>query len=125
MIYKTNSTVDIHKEVLGKVREVHESESDLSDRIMLISLFDNFRTGGGLKLSEFGYKLCTEYNLYEFTQIPLKKEDKNSFTYASLDRVCVSPYYVLGNTLYLSDDIVLTHLTLYCDDLKKMFKSFG
>lgn len=92
--------------------------------MMLISLFSNYRTGGGLRLSEFGYNVCIEHNLLEFTPVPLKREDKNSFVYTSLDRICTTPYYIKGNELYLSDDIVLTQLSLYCDDLKKTFKSF-
>lgn len=124
MIPKTNNNEEIQFEVLGKIREVHEYDSDLNDRIMLIAIFKNYRTGGGLRLSEFGYNLCNEYKLYSFTPIPLKKEDKNSFVYTSLDRICTSPYYIEGNTLYLSDDVVLTQLTFYCDDLRKTFKSF-
>lgn len=124
MIPKANSTDTVQLDLLKRVREVHEYDSALSDRMMLISLFMNYRTGGGLRLSEFGFNVCKDNNLFEFTPVPLKREEKTSFVYTSLDRICTSPYYIEGNQLYLSDEIVLTQLTLYCDDLMKTFKSF-
>ncbi|SOK58484.1 hypothetical protein [Yersinia phage fHe-Yen9-04] len=123
MIPKTNST-EIQVDVLIKIREVYEFDSELSDRMILISIFDNYRTGGGLRLSKLGYNICTEYDLYEFTPIPIKKEDRNSMVYTSLDRICTSPYYIKGDVLYLSDELVMAQLTFCRDNFVKLFLAF-
>lgn len=123
MIPKTNST-EIQLEVLTRMKEVYEFDSDLSDRMLLISIFFNYRTGGGLRLSKLGFEICSEHKFYEFTPIPLKKENRNSLIYTSLDRVCTTPYYIQGDTLYLSDDLVLAQLTFCRDDFAKLFAAF-
>lgn len=119
----TDST-DFQMEVLKKVREVHESEAELTDRMIFKSIFENYRTGSGLRLSKFGFNLCIENNLYTFTKIPLQREFKSSIIFTSLDRICRSPYYVDGYHIYLSDSIVVTELTLYCDDFKMLFSMY-
>lgn len=116
----TNST-EFQIEVLTKVKEVHESDAEITDRMLLISIFENFRTGGGLRLSKFGFSICNDNNLYEFTKIPLPRELKSSIIFTSLDRICCSPYYVDGYYIYLSDALVVTELTLCCDDFKMLF----
>ncbi|EBS4516809.1 hypothetical protein DQT32_05275 [Salmonella enterica subsp. enterica serovar Braenderup] len=123
MIPKTNST-EIQLEVLMKIKEVYDFDSDLSDRLLLISIFFNYRTGGGLRLSKLGYEICSKFGLFEFTPIPLQKKDRNSLVYTSLDRVCTSPYYIQGETLYLTDDLVLAQLTFCRDDFAKLFAAF-
>ncbi|AQW88736.1 hypothetical protein pEaSNUABM50_00207 [Erwinia phage pEa_SNUABM_50] len=123
MIPKTNST-EIQFDVLVKIREVYEFDSELSDRMLLISIFDNYRTGGGLRLSKLGYTICAENNLYDFTPIPIKSQDRNSMVYTSLDRICTSPYYIKGDVLYLSDELVLAQLTFCRDDFMKLFAAF-
>lgn len=121
MFPEANNSTEFHLEVLNKVKEVHESDAEITDRMLLVSLFENFRTGGGLRLSKFGFEICKENELYEFTKIPLQREFKSSIIFTSLDRICVSPYYVDGQYIYLSDAIVVTELTLCGDDFKKLF----
>lgn len=123
MIPKTNST-EYQYQVLKSIREVHEFDSELSDKMILMSIFDNYRTGGGLRLSELGYQICNDNSLYEFLPVPIKKSDRNSNVYTSLDRICTTPYYVRGDTLYLSDDLVIAQLTFCCDDFAKLFATF-
>lgn len=123
MIPKTDST-EIQNDVLEKVREVYEFDSELSNRILLISIFYNYRTGGGLRLSKLGYDICEENNLYDFTPINIKSGDRNSLIYTSLDRICTSPYYIKGNMLFLSDGLVLAQLTFCNDDFIKLFSAF-
>ncbi|AMM43780.1 hypothetical protein FDG95_gp215 [Pectobacterium phage vB_PcaM_CBB] len=123
MIPKTNST-EYQYQVLKSIREVHEFDSELSDKMILMSIFDNYRTGGGLRLSELGYQICNDNSLYEFLPVPIKKSDRNSNVYTSLDRICTTPYYVRGDTLYLSDDLVIAQLTFCCDDFAKLFAAF-
>lgn len=121
MIPKTNSA-DIQMDILNKVREVYEV--DLSDRMLLISVFSNYRTGGGLRLSDLGYNICVENSLFEFTKVPFKKNFKNSLVLSQLDRVCTSPYYIKDDYIFLSDDLVLAQLTICSDEFDKMFKAF-
>lgn len=123
MIPKTNST-EIQYEILIAVKQVYEFDSELNDRMILLSIFENYRTGGGLRLSKLGYQICEDNSLYEFTPIPLKKQDRNSYVYTSLDRICTSPYYIVGDTLYLSDDLVIAQLTFCRDDFSKLFAAF-
>jgi hypothetical protein len=123
MIPKTNST-EFQYKVLGSIREVHDFDCDFSDRMILISIFDNYRTGGGLRLSKLGYRICEENSLYEFLAIPLKRNDRTSNVFTSLDRICTTPYYVDGDTLYLSDDLVIAQLTFCSDDFNKLFATF-
>jgi hypothetical protein len=123
MIPKTNST-EIQLEVLMKIKEVYRFDSDLSDRLLLISIFFNYRTGGGLRLSKLGFDICSKFNLFDFTPIKLQKKDRNSLVYTSLDRVCTSPYYIQGETLYLTDEFVLAQLTFCRDDFAKLFAAF-
>ena len=123
MIPKTNST-EIQNEILKSIKEVYEFDSELSDRMILISIFDNYRTGGGLKLSKLGYRICNENSLYEFIPISMKKQDCNSKVFTSLDRICTTPYYIVGDTLYLSDDLVIAQLTFCNDDFAKLFATF-
>lgn len=123
MIPKTSST-EYQNEVLEKVREVYESESEITDRMLLMSIFENFRTGGGLRLSKFGFDICNSNELYEFIKIPLKREDRNSVVYTSMDRICTSPYYVVGYDIYISDILVVTQLTFCCDDFQKLFATY-
>jgi hypothetical protein len=120
MIPKTNST-EYQNEVLEKVRDVYESEAEITDRMLLMSIFENFRTGGGLRLSKFGFDICNGKELYEFVKVPLKREDRNSVVYTSMDRICTSPYYVNGYDIYISDMMVVTQLTFCCDDFQKLF----
>ncbi|EMR6008594.1 hypothetical protein WJW27_005451 [Escherichia coli] len=117
----SHNSTEYQNSVLSKVREVHESDSEITDRMLLMSIFENFRTGGGLRLSKFGYGICKENNLYEFTKIPLKREFKSSIMFTSLDRICTSPYYVEGPYIYLSDAMIIAELTLCCDDFKQLF----
>lgn len=119
----TNST-EYQMEVLKKIKEVHESEADMSDRMLLMSIFENFRTGSGLRLSKFGFELCQEHLLYQFSKIPLTREFKSSIIFTSLDRICKSPYYVQGNLIYISDAIVVTELTFCEDDFKRLFEMY-
>ena len=123
MIPKTNST-EYQYEVLNSIKEVHEFNSDLSDKMILMSIFDNYRTGGGLRLSNLGYQICNDNSLYDFAPIPIKKTDRNSNVYTSLDRICTTPYYVRGDILYLSDDLVIAQLTFCSDDFAKLFAAF-
>lgn len=123
MIPKTNSTEYQHQ-VLNTIKEVYEFDCELSDRMILISIFDNYRTGGGLRLSKLGYQICNENSLYDFALIPIKKTDRNSTVYTSLDRICTTPYYVDGDTLYLSDDLVIAQLSFCRDDFAKLFAAF-
>jgi len=123
MIPKTNST-EIQYQVLNAVREVFDFESDLSDRMILSAIFNNYRTGGGLRLSKLGYTICSDNKLYDFIAIEMKKQDRNSNVFTSLDRICTSPYYVVGDTLYLSDDLVIAQLTFCRDDFSKLFAAF-
>lgn len=120
MITPVDSTV-IQLETLALIREVYESEAELTDRFLLISIFENYRTGGGLRLSKFGFELCKEYNLFEFTKIPLTRNYKPSIMYTSLDRICSSPYYSNGKEIFISDAIIITELTFCCDDFEKLF----
>lgn len=120
MITSVDSTV-YQLETLALVREVYETESELNDRFLLISIFENYRTGGGLRLSKFGYELCVKNKLYEFTKIPLTPDCNKSIIYTSLDRICKSPYFSNGKEIYISDIIIVTELTLCCDDFKKLF----
>lgn len=123
MIPKSSST-EYQIEVLEKIRDVYESEAEITDRMLLISIFDNFRTGGGLRLSKFGYELCVGHELYEFVKIPLKREDRNSVVYTSMDRVCTSPYFISGPDIYISDMLVVTQLTLCCDNFQQLFATY-
>lgn len=123
MIPQTNST-EIQQKILKIIKEVYEFDSELSDRMILISLFDNYRTGGGLRLSKLGFDICVNNNLYEFSSVPIKKEYRNSMVYTSLDRICKSPYYIIGDKLYLSDESILVQLTFCCDDFYKLFSVF-
>jgi hypothetical protein len=123
MIPKTNST-EFQYTVLNAIREVYDFDCDLSDRMILISIFDNYRTGGGLRLSKLGFKICSENFLFEFTAIPMKRSQKTSSVFTSLDRICTTPYYVDGETLYLSDDLVIAQLTFCRDDFNKLFAAF-
>lgn len=123
MIPSNNST-EFQLNVLKNVRSVYETDAELTDRTLLTSIFENFRTGGGMRLSKFGYEICREYKLYEFTKIELKKEFKTSIIFTSLDRICKEPYYVIGNEIYLSDGCVIAELTLCCDDFKQLFSLY-
>lgn len=123
MIPKTNST-EYQNEVLEKIRDVYESEAEITDRMLLMSIFENFRTGGGLRLSKFGFDLCIEHSLYEFVKIPLKKEDRNSIVYTSMDRVSTSPYYIKGFDIYISDMMVVTQLTFCNDNFQQLFATY-
>lgn len=123
MLPKTNST-DIQNSILNKIKKVQDFDSELSDRMILISIFDNYRTGGGLRLSKFGYTICLENKLFEFVPIPFTKENRNSMIYTSLDRICTSPYYIKGDVLYLSDELVMAQLTFCSDDFFKLFSAF-
>lgn len=117
----TDST-EFQLEVLNKIKDVHELEADITDRMLLRSIFDNYRSGAGLRLSKFGYEICEENKLYEFTKIPLQRELKNSIIFTALDRICTSPYFVDGYYIYLSDGMVVTELTLCGDDFKMLFE---
>lgn len=116
--------LDKQNQVIEKIKEVYEFESELTDRMVMLSIFENFRTGGGLRLNKLGFDICTEFDLYEFTPVPLNKGDRNSLVYTSLDRICTSPYYIDSKYLYLSDELVLTQLTFSCDDFRKLFAAF-
>ena len=120
MIPQTDST-ELQLQVLEQVRSVYEIDSDLTDRILLKSIFDNFRSGGGMRLSEFGQKICREHKLYEFAPIALPRNMKRSVLLTSLDRICKTPYYIEGFVIFISDEIVLTELTFCCDDFEKLF----
>lgn len=121
MIPEPHNSTEFQNDVLLKVREVHGSDAELTDRMLLMSIFENFRTGGGLRLSKFGYAICKENILYEFTKIPLQREFKSSIIFTSLDRICTSPYYVEGQYIYLSDAMIVTELTLCGDDFRMLF----
>jgi hypothetical protein len=121
MIPEPHNSTEFQNNVLLKVREVHESDAELTDRMLLMSIFENFRTGGGLRLSKFGYTICKENILYEFTKIPLQREFKSSIIFTSLDRICTSPYFVEGQYIYLSDAMIVTELTLCGDDFRMLF----
>ncbi|ELW0836218.1 hypothetical protein ACRYKS_21695 [Escherichia coli] len=121
MIPEPHNSTEFQNDVLLKVREVHGSDAELTDRMLLMSIFENFRTGGGLRLSKFGYTICKENILYEFTKIPLQREFKSSIIFTSLDRICTSPYYVEGQYIYLSDAMIVTELTLCGDDFRMLF----
>lgn len=123
MIPQTDST-EFQLEVLSKVRAVYESDSDLTDRLLLKSIFDNFRSGGGMRLSKFGTDIVNDNNLYEFTKISLPRDYKKSVLYTSLDRICKTPYYVDGFNIYISDAMVVTELTFCCDDFDKLFSIY-
>ncbi|UYE98641.1 hypothetical protein XbC2_212 [Xanthomonas phage XbC2] len=123
MVPRTNST-EIQYGVLNAIKKVYEFDSELNDRMILLSIFDNYRTGGGLRLSKLGFQICEDNSLYEFLAIPLKKQDRNSNVYTSLDRICTTPYYIVGDTLYLSDDLVIAQLTFCRDDFSKLFAAF-
>lgn len=110
--------------VLNKIKEVYDSNG-ISDRIVLMSIFHNYRTGAGLRLSEKGYEICKNNSLYEFHDVPLPRLKQTSLLFTSLDRICKSPYYVLGNTLFLSDRIIVTHYTLCGGDFEKIFDTFS
>lgn len=118
----SNST-EYQNNVLRKIKEIHESDAAITDRMLLMSIFENFRTGGGLRLSKYGFKLCEENKLYEFTKIPLRKDFKSSIMFTSLDRICAEPYYVDGQYIYLADIMIVTELTLCCDDFKMLFSN--
>ncbi len=120
MIPEPHNSTEFQNDVLLKVREVHGSDAELTDRMLLMSIFENFRTGGGLRLSKFGYTICKENILYEFTKIPLQREFKSSIIFTSLDRICTSPYYVEGQYIYLSDAMIVTELTLCGDDFRML-----
>ena len=121
MIPEPHNSTEFQNDVLLKVREVHGSDAELTDRMLIMSIFENFRTGGGLRLSKFGYTICKENILYEFTKIPLQREFKSSIIFTSLDRICTSPYYVEGQYIYLSDAMIVTELTLCGDDFRMLF----
>ena len=110
--------------VLNKIKEVYDSEG-ISDRIVLMSIFHNYRTGGGLRLSEKGYDICIKNDLYEFHQVSLPRLKQTSLLFTYLDRICKFPYYVLGNHLFLSDRIIVTHYTLCDGDFDKIFDTFS
>lgn len=120
MIPQTDST-EFQLDVLAKVRTVYEPDSDLTDRLVLKSIFFNFRAGGGMRLSDFGKDLCKDNKLYEFTSIPLPRDMKRSVLFLSLDRICKTPYYVEGYNIFISDAVVVTELTFCCDDFEKLF----
>lgn len=122
MMPRVTDSTNYQLEVLNKVKDVHELEADITDRMLLRSIFNNYRSGAGLRLSKFGYEICTENNLYEFTKIPLQREIKSSIIFTALDRICVSPYYSDGCYIYLSDGMVVTELTFCCDDFKILFE---
>ncbi len=124
MIPKTNST-EYQKEILSVIKGVYEFDSELSDRMILISIFDNYRTGGGLRLSKLGYKICLENSLYEFFPIQLKKGENSSTIFTSLDRVCTTPYYISAGVLYLSDVMIISTLTLCSDDFSILFSTLS
>ena len=123
MVPRTNST-EIQYGVLNAIKKVYEFDSELNDRMILLSIFDNYRTGGGLRLSKLGFQICEDNSLYEFLAIPLKKQDRNSNVYTSLDRICTTPYYIEGDTLYSSADLVIAQLTFCRDDFSKLFAAF-
>lgn len=122
MIPQNNSTLFQHK-VLDAIKEVYDS-SGISERILLMSIFFNYRTGGGLRLSDKGYQICIENSLYEFHEVQLPRVQQTSLLFTSLDRICESPYYVLGSKIFISDRLVLTHYTLCGNDFEKAFDSF-
>lgn len=119
-----NDGTEYQELVLQKIKEVYDS-TGISDRIVLMSIFHNYRTGGGLRLSDKGYEICHLNNLYEFHEVQLPRLNQTSMLFTSLDRICKSPYYVLGNSLYLSDRIIVTHYTLCGGDFEKIFYTFS
>lgn len=123
MVPKTDNT-EFQLEVLKAVRNVYETESDLTDRMLLKSLFDNYRSGGGMRLSKFGIELCSSNKLYEFTKISIPRDINKSVLFTALDRICKTPYYVDSSNVYLSDEIVVTELTFCCDDFEKLFSMY-
>lgn len=126
MVPVSNNTSMIHSEFIEKIRSVHITETELSDRMLLKSLIANYRTGGGLKLSKYGFTLCIEYKILEFIKIPISNEEKNSSLFVvSLDRICESPYYIEGNFCFISDISIATQLTLYCDNFNFLFSNYS
>lgn len=119
-----NDGSEYQEKVLNKIKEVYDSDG-ISDRIVLMSIFHNYRTGGGLRLSDKGFEICKFNNLYEFHEVPLPRLKQTSLLFTSLDRICKSPYYVLGNSLFISDRIIITHYTLCGGDYEKIFDTFS
>ena len=123
MIPPTDRT-DSQMEVLSKIRSVQVEKSDLTDRLVLKSLFENYRSGSGMRLSKFGKELCIEHELYAFAKFNIPKGTKKSVLFITLDRLCKEPYYVEGFDVFLSDAQVITELTFCCDDFEKLIKLY-
>ncbi|WNA15929.1 hypothetical protein XaC1_286 [Xanthomonas phage XaC1] len=123
MIPHTDRT-EIQTNVLNLIKSIHENDG-ISDRIILMNIFENYRTGGGLRLSSAGYDICIKNSLYIFYEVHLPRVKQTSMIFTSLDRICKTPYYALGNKIFLSDRMVFTHYTLCGDDFEKTFESFS
>ena len=123
MIPSYSNRTEIQLDVLAKVKEVYDFDSDMTDRMILLSIFDNFRSGGGLRLSRLGRDICQQNNLFEFHQIRVDKEKINSILLTSLDRVCEQPYYTDGKELFLCDGMVAAEIVIYGSDLDFFFST--
>lgn len=113
----------IHAELLDKIKSVHMPESCVTDRILLMSVIQNYRTGAGLRLSNFGFKLCNENHLYKFVKCDYT-DVVNSTLLTSLDRTCSGPYFIDGNYIYLSDDYLAALLMLHGKEFERVFDVF-
>lgn len=112
----------IHSEFLEKIKEYYVDSEQLSDRMILLSLFTNYRADSGLRLSKFGFDLCVKHGILNFTCINFDKKYNNSNIITALDRLCASPYYIIGSNIYLSDDMIVTFLSMASDDFEKMIR---
>lgn len=123
MVQNQYDPVLIHEELLGKIREFGLSEQ-CSDRILLMSVFQNYRTGAGLRLSKFGFDMCKEYTLYEFVECEFSNE-LNSIFLMSMDRVSSGPYYIENNKIFLSDRYLAALAIVYEKNFFDVFDVFS
>lgn len=123
MVKDQYDPVLIHENILSKMRE-DESTLNCSDRILLMSVFQNYRTGAGLRLSKTGYDFCLKNELYEFVCFEYANQPNSNF-FSSLDRVSAGPYYVENSMIYICDTYLASLAYLYDKDFFRVFEVFS
>jgi hypothetical protein len=110
---------------LEKIRKY--LDSSCSDDVLLMNIFHNYRKGTGLRIREDAFKACTENKLYEFVPYTLQSRNEISMICTQLDRICDTPYYVdsYRPIVYISDEMMNTHLILCHNNFKHAFEIYG
>lgn len=119
-----NNPLQVQTEFLMKIKPFLEDNSCLTDRMLLLSIFKNYRSNGGINLTKFAYDIATEHFLCDFFEFKLDFHDNPAIICMNLDKFCKSPYYFNGkDIIFISDSDVTFGLSMFGDNFLKYFQS--